>query len=158
VVTVHAGKLVAAIGGIAVIAVATAHGAIRPAQTGPAQIRITDVQMSYALLRGRRGSHGAGSIELVKQSLYNPSLSSKPIGRATLMCTYFDAHDRACSGTYFLPKGALVVTGAIQSRLLYQIAVVGGTGLYDNARGTLTVTSTGLRPKRREVLLFRLTG
>lgn len=154
----HARKVIAAIGAIAAVAVTTAHGAAKPAQTGPAQIRITDVQTSYSLVKSRRGTHGAGSIELVKQRLYNPSISSKPIGRATFMCTYFDAHDRACSGTYFLPKGALVVAGAIQSRLLYQIAVVGGTGLFDNARGTLTVTSTGLRPKRREVLLFRLTG
>ena len=46
---------------------------------------------------------------------------------------------------------------AIGTRLLYQIAVVGGTGLYDNARGSLTVTSTGLHP-RREILLFRLAG
>jgi hypothetical protein len=155
---VHARKVIAAIGAIAAVAVTTAQGAERPAQTGPAQIRITDVQTSYALVKSRRGTHGAGSIELVKQSLYNPSVSGKPIGRATLMCTYFDARDRGCSGTYFLPKGSLVVTGAIQSRLLYQIAVVGGTGLFDNARGTLTVTSTGLRPRRREVLLFRLTG
>jgi hypothetical protein len=155
---VHAWRVIAAVGGIAVIVVAAAQGEARPAQTGPGQIRITDVQTSYALVKSRRGNHGAGSVELVKQRLYNPSISSKPIGRATLMCTYFDTHDRACSGTYFLPKGSLVVTGAIQSRLLYQIAVVGGTGLYDNARGTLTVTSTGLRPKRREVLLFRLTG
>jgi dirigent-like protein len=155
---VHARKVIAAIGAIAAVAVSAAQGAGRPEQTGPAQIRITDVQMSYSLVRSRRGNHGAGSVELVKQRLYNPSISSKPIGRATLMCTYFDAHDRACSGTYFLPKGSLVVVGAIQSRLLYQIAVVGGTGLFDNARGTLTVTSTGLRPTRREVLLFRLAG
>jgi hypothetical protein len=45
----------------------------------------------------------------------------------------------------------------IQSRLLFEIAVVGGTGFYDNARGSLTVTSTHLRP-RREVLVFRLAG
>ena len=142
----------------AAVAVSTAPGADRPPQTGPGQIRITDVQTSYSLVKGRRGTHGAGSVEFVKQRLYNRRVSSKPIGRGTLMCTYFDARDRACSGTYFLPKGALVVGGAIQSRLLYQIAVVGGTGLYDNARGMLTVTSTGLRPTRREVLLFRLTG
>jgi hypothetical protein len=74
------------------------------------------------------------------------------------MCTFFDVRERSCSGTYFLPKGTLVVSGVIQSRLLYAVAVVGGTGLYDNARGTLTVTSTGLRPQRREVLLFRLAG
>ena len=148
----HARGVLAAVGGLAAVVVSTAPGAI-----GPAQIRITDVQMSYAYVPGVKG-RAAGSVELVRQRLYNPSVSQKPIGRATMMCTYFDARERTCSGTYFLPRGSLVVSGSIQSRLLYDIAVVGGTGLYDNARGTLTVTSTGLRPLRREVLLFRLTG
>ena len=35
--------------------------------------------------------------------------------------------------------------------------IVGGTELYDNARGSLVVTTTSLKP-RREVLVFRLTG
>jgi hypothetical protein len=126
--------------------------------TGPAQIRITDVQLSYKLVRPASGGV-QGATELVSQRLYNPSLSStKPIGQARIVCMYLDANNRSCSGTYTLPRGSLVVSGVIQSRLLYEIAVVGGTGLYDNARGTLTVTSTGLRPQRREVLLFRLTG
>jgi hypothetical protein len=34
---------------------------------------------------------------------------------------------------------------------------VGGTGLYDNARGSVTVTATHLKP-RREVLVFRFVG
>ena len=37
------------------------------------------------------------------------------------------------------------------------VIITGGTGLYDNARGTLTVTAKGLKP-RRELLLFRLSG
>jgi hypothetical protein len=149
---VQALKAIPAIGAIAALAVATGH-----ASTGPAQIRITDVQTSYSYVPTKR-SHAVGAIELVRQRLYNPSVSEKPIGRATMMCTYFDPRERTCSGTYFLPKGSLVVSGTIQSRLLYEIAVVGGTGLFDNARGSLTVTSTGLRPTRREVLLFRLSG
>ena len=67
------------------------------------------------------------------------------------------ARDRTCTGTYILPKGTLVVTGTLQSRLLYEIPIVGGTGLFDNARGTLTVTASHLRP-RHEVLVFRLVG
>jgi hypothetical protein len=74
-----------------------------------------------------------------------------------MACTYLDRRNRTCTATYVLPRGSLVASGAIQTRLLYEIAIVGGTGLYDNARGSLTVTSTHLRP-RREVLLFRLTG
>jgi hypothetical protein len=139
-------------GAIAAFAAVGAQG-----QTGPAQIRITDVQTSYSYVRATKGQV-AGAVELVKQTLYNPSVSERPIGRATMTCMYFDKRERNCNGTYFLPRGSLVVAGAIQSRLLYEIAVVGGTGLFDNARGTLTVTSTGLRPKRREVLVFRLTG
>ena len=144
--------LAPAIAVIAVVAVAAAHGA-----TGPAQIRITDVQTSYTRIPSAGGG-AAGSVEIIKQRLYNPALSKSLIGNASLVCTFVDARWRNCSGTYVLPKGTLVVAGAIQSRLLYEIAIVGGTGLFDNARGALTVTSTDLRPRRREVLLFRLTG
>ena len=98
-----------------------------------------------------------GSTELIRQRLYNPQISEASIGRSSMMCTYLDRRERSCTATYVLPKGSLVVTGAIDSRLLYEIPIVGGTGLYDNARGTLTVTSTHIRP-RREVLVFRLTG
>jgi hypothetical protein len=137
---------------IAVVVVATAHGS-----TGPAQIRITDVQSSYVFIPPPKGG-SPGAVEIIRQRLYNPTLSQASIGTASMVCTYLDPRARSCTGTYALPKGNLVVAGVIQSRLLYEIAVVGGTGLYDNARGSVTVTSTELRPRRREVLLFRLTG
>lgn len=140
------------VGLIAVVAVAAAPGA-----TGPAQIRITDVQTSYVRVPSANGG-APGSVEIIKQRLYNPTLSPSPIGSASLVCTFLDARARNCNGTYDLPKGSLMVTGVISSRLLYEIAVVGGTGLFDNARGTLTVTSTDLHPRRREVLVFRLSG
>jgi hypothetical protein len=149
---VRARMLASAIAVIGVVVVGTADGA-----TPPAQIRITDVQTSYLRMPAATGG-SAGSVEIIKQRLYNPSLSDAPIGSASLVCTYLDARARTCTGTYALPKGNIVVAGAIASRLLYEIAVVGGTGLYDNARGTLTVTSTDLRPRRRELLLFRLAG
>lgn len=136
----------------AAMVVTAAHGA-----TGPAQIRITDVETSYARVPSAHGGI-VGTVEVVKQRLYNAALSRSPIGRASLLCTFLDARARTCVGTYVLPKGTLVVTGAISSRLLYEIPIVGGTGLFDNARGTLTVTSTNLRPRRREVLVFRLSG
>jgi hypothetical protein len=110
---------------------------------------------SYDLVNARLHPT-AGSIEIVKQRLFNPS-AAKPIGTAVLACTFLDRRTRNCTGTYVLPRGSLTVAGVIDTRLLYEIAIVGGTGLYDNARGSLTVTSTHLRP-RREVLLFRLTG
>jgi hypothetical protein len=126
------------------------------ASTGPAQVRITDLQVMRRLVRPVGGGT-AGTVEMVRQRLYKPGVTGRPIGRSDLVCTYLDNRERSCMGTYFLPKGSLIVAGALETRLLYEIAIVGGTGLFDNARGTLTVTSTHLSP-RREVLLFRLTG
>lgn len=126
------------------------------ASTGPAQVRITDLQIGRRIVRPAGGGI-TGAVEIVRQRLYKPGVTSKPIGRSDIVCTYLDNRERSCNGTYFLPKGSLVVAGALETRLLYEIAIVGGTGLFDNARGTLTVTSTHLSP-RREVLLFRLTG
>jgi hypothetical protein len=62
-----------------------------------------------------------------------------------------------CRGTYVLPKGKLVVGGSISYRSFYELAVLGGTGLFDNARGTLTVTRTNRRPVR-DLVVFRLVG
>ena len=137
--------------GVALATTLGAHGAV-----GPSQIRITDVQVSYHLVRPQNGA-APGTVEVITQQLYNPSLSRNPIGRSVLTCTFVDTRNRTCVATYLLPKGALVATGAVQSRLFFEIPVVGGTGLYDNARGTLTVTATHFRP-RHEVLLFRLVG
>jgi hypothetical protein len=124
--------------------------------TGPAQIRITDVQVADRVVPPQNGGK-AGTIETIRQLLYNPSLSHQSIGRSLIICTFSDGRDRLCSGTYILPTGSLVVSGVLQSRLLYEIAVIGGTGAYDNARGTLTVTATHIKP-RHEVLVFRLVG
>jgi hypothetical protein len=71
------------------------------------------------------------------------------------MCTATGTGSLNCSGTFFLPKGKLMVGGVIASRLFYELAVVGGTGLYDNANGTLTVTHLSAKPER-EFLIFRL--
>ena len=91
----------------------------------------------------------AGSVEIIRQRLYNPTLSEAPIGRSTMTCTFADTARADVLATYVLPKGEIVVTGAIQSRLLYEIPIVGGTRLFDNARGSLTVTSNAPAPSAR---------
>jgi hypothetical protein len=121
--------------------------------TGPAVVRLTDRQVSD----GGGPAGPTGSVEVVRVSLFGSKSKSRPIGRGILTCVRLGETELSCNGSYVLPRGSIETAGFVQSRLLYTQAVVGGTGLYDNARGTLTVTATRVKP-RRELLLFRLTG
>ena len=91
-------------------------------------------------------------MEIIRQRLFNARRGEASIGRAELICTFVDSRRaRVCRGTYFLPKGKIVVGGSLLYRQFYDLAVLGGTGLYDNARGTLDVTrgtAPGARPRR----------
>jgi hypothetical protein len=100
---------------------------------------------------------GVGAREIVRTGLFQHGGARKLLGSSVLLCTYVNRRERTCTATYTLPKGTVVAAGVMGSRLLYQLAIVGGTGLYDNARGSITVTTYRLRP-RRNVLIFRLTG
>jgi hypothetical protein len=122
------------------------------ASTGPATISITDRQ----LLDKQLGS-GMGAREIVRTALFEHGGQRRRLGQASMLCTYVSDNQRSCTTTFTLPRGTIVVSGVLSTRLLYELAIVGGTGLYDNARGTLTNTAIKLRP-RSDLLLFRLTG
>lgn len=154
------GKAVSLLIGVGVgVLLATAVGdSTSQAGTGPATIRITDAQMSVSRIDiGRRGT-SPGDVEVVHYRLFNRRVTRNPIGRAQLHCTFVDGgRSRLCQGTYFMPRGKLVVAGSMRYRQFFDMAVIGGTGLYDNARGTLTVTRTSAKPVRNQVI-FRLVG
>jgi hypothetical protein len=123
--------------------------------TGPATVRLTDRQLTITRLRA--GDSGMGDVEIARFTVFAPSSNTRPIGHAVLSCTFVSKTERSCIGTYVIPRGMILTAGVLTTRLLYTAAITGGTGLYDNARGTLTVTAKGLKP-RRELLLFRLSG
>jgi hypothetical protein len=127
------------------------------AGTGPATVRITNREISRVRVDSGRPGRGPGDVEIIRQNLFNKRIKSRPIGHADLICTFVTKGTRSCTGTYFLPRGRLVAGGSIRFPELYELAVLGGTRLYDNARGTLTVIRTTRRP-RRDILVFRLTG
>jgi hypothetical protein len=125
--------------------------------TGPAMIRIFDRQFGYTRVDlGPRGLT-PGDSEIITTRLFNRKITQKPIGSGRFICTFTNGLNRTCIATISLPKGQLVASGNIRFRAFYNLAVTGGTGLYDNARGTLTVIRTTRQP-RREILLFRLSG
>jgi hypothetical protein len=127
------------------------------AATGPATIRITTREISRVRVDAGRPGRGPGDMEIIRQNLFNKRIKSRPIGHADLVCTFVTSRTRNCTATYFLSKGRVVAGGSIRFPELYELAVLGGTRLYDNARGTLTVIRTTRRP-RRAILVFRLTG
>jgi hypothetical protein len=127
------------------------------AGTGKATIRINDrVLAATRIDMGARGV-SPGDQEIIRARLLERG-TGQTIGRSELVCTFVDSgRSRSCRGTYILPKGKIVVGGSLLYLQFYELAVLGGTGLYDNARGTLTVTRTARKPVR-DVVVFRLVG
>ena len=121
--------------------------------TGPAVVRLTDVQIRITHF----GDDAVGGGDIARMRLFGSSSTTRPIGHAVITCMDVGSREQTCQGSYVLPRGTLETSGILRTRLFYTQAVVGGTGLFDNARGTLTVTAKSLSP-RREILLFRLTG
>ncbi len=150
------GRLLLAVVCVAALVVAFVE---RPssAETGPAQIRVTARQIASTEVDfGRRGA-GPGDMHITAAQVYNVRITPRPIGSYELVCTTVRGISRSCQGTLVLPRGSVVVAGTMRHRPLYHLAVIGGTGLYDNARGTLTVTRQASRPTR-DVLVVRLVG
>jgi hypothetical protein len=141
----------------AVVLVVAATGKVSSAATGPAQIAISGQETAYTRLDVGAPSTSPGDMEVVAFRLFNRRVTSRAIGRAELVCTFTTGRSRVCRGTYFLPRGNLVVGGSITFREFYELAVIGGTGLYDNARGSVVATRINRKP-RREFLRFRLVG
>ena len=121
----------------------------------PGTIKVTDRLVKRTHVDGGRPGRSAGDIDFWRQSLFNKGVTPSPIGHSDVTCLDTGTGSENCSGTYFLPKGKIMVTGVIGSRLFYELSVIGGTGLYVNARGTLTATYLGGAPAG-EFLVFRL--
>jgi hypothetical protein len=119
---------------------------------GPGVIRLTGKQIARAHLdRGRRG-RSAGDQDILRDLLYG---HHQLIGHAELVCTATGSRSSNCGGTFFLPRGKIIVAGPKSFPEFFEVAVIGGTGLYDNVRGTLTITELGGRPMRF-LVFFRL--
>jgi hypothetical protein len=138
------------------VSVPFAYGLSSSAATGPATIRITSREVSR--VRMPVGAPGRiGDTEIVRQNIFNRRIKPAPIGQAEYLCTFLTSRMRSCNVTITLPQGRIVAGGTFGYLELYELAILGGTRLYDNARGTLTVIQTTTKP-RRQILVFRLAG
>jgi hypothetical protein len=96
-------------------------------------------------------------MEIENALVYNRRITPRALGHIEFVCTFTVGLNRNCRGTLFMPRGKIVVGGTMRYRQFYELAVLGGTGIYDNARGTMTVTRTARKPPRH-ILFFRLVG
>jgi hypothetical protein len=118
---------------------------------GPGVIKITARQIQHQV---RSTKAGAG--EFTRFKLYNTRNTKKSKGHGDLVSTYVgDRRIRNCTGSFTLPRGQIVVGGTIGSHDSYVLAVLGGTRIYNNVGGALTVTSLRVKPPAY-LLLFRL--
>jgi hypothetical protein len=126
-----------------------------PALESPGTIRLTTRAVKQQFVDRVPRGRGAGDVLVKRILLYNKGIRPRAIGHGDVICTYTTRHARQCDATYTLPKGKIVVTGSYTFGQFHELAVVGGTGLYDNVRGTVTVTLLRRNPER-DVLVFRL--
>jgi hypothetical protein len=144
--------------GVALVGLALLVVAFAPASQAlnqPGTIRITTREVAHRVMDQGRPGRGPGDIEIIRTLLYNKGLTPRAIGHGEVVCTFTGRRSRVCNGTYFLPRGKIVVAGALVFRQFYEFAVLGGTGLYNNVQGSVTVTTTTPKP-RRDILTFRL--
>lgn len=139
--------------GFAVVAALLTAGS--PALPGPGTIRLTTRAVEQQFLDRAARGRGTGDLLVKRQLLYNKGIRARAIGYADLVCTFTSRYAQQCNATYTLPKGKIMVAGAFVYPQFHEVAVIGGTELYDNVRGTLTVTLLRRNPERH-VLLFRL--
>jgi hypothetical protein len=146
-------KMFVAAGSVTLVAALTAAGAT--ALTGPGTISVTSTLAKHTYVDVGKAGPSAGDGHFYREQIFNKRITPKSIGHADMSCTSTGTGSMNCNGTYLMPKGKLVVGGVIGSRRAYVIAVVGGTGIYDNVRGTLTVGPLG-KNAGQSTVLFKL--
>lgn len=123
----------------------------------PALVRIFAITQGTASVDAGRPGGSAG--DRTFQGLILSDRRDQIIGHGSISCVSFGrvlpGTVAQCTGVFVLPRGRIVTLGTRQRRDFYMLAVVGGTGLYSNALGTLIVSTVSQRP-RRERLLFSL--
>jgi hypothetical protein len=140
---------------LATYALATGSVTLGSAQVSPGLIRLTSKEIQRSVINRGSASRGPGDVVVIRQLLYNKGIRKAPIGHSDMVCTFTGNRSRQCNGTYTLPRGKLIVSGSVRYWEFYKLAIVGGTDLYSDVRGSETATLYARGP-RKEILVFRL--
>jgi hypothetical protein len=121
----------------------------------PGLIRLTSKEISRSVIDRGSSGRSPGDVVVIRQLLYNKGIRKAPIGHTDMVCTYTGNRSRQCNGTYTLPHGKIIVSGTVRYWEFYKLAIVGGTDLYSDVRGSEAATLYARGP-RKEFLVFRL--
>jgi hypothetical protein len=124
---------------------------------GPGKIALTSREVWRSVDNRGSAGRGPGDVVLIRQLLYNKGIRKSPIGHSDIVCTYTSNRSRLCNATYTLPRGKIVVAGSLRYWEFYRLAIIGGTDIYDNVRGSLSATLYARDP-RKEILIFRIAA
>jgi hypothetical protein len=125
--------------------VAMAMGGISLARAGGSDrtFTITEKQVSATFVSITHTPKGGPGDEAIFRSVTMNS-SGKRLGSSSVICTIVFGGKLQCNGIYTLPGGTLTGTALVPqsqtSTAPVQVAITGGTGRYDGARGQATTT------------------
>jgi hypothetical protein len=140
---------------LATFALVTGSATFGSGQVSPGFVRLTSKEIQRTVDNRGSLSRGPGDVVVIRQLLYNKGIRRAPIGHSDMVCTFTGNRSRQCNGTYSLPRGKIIVSGSVRYWEFYKLAIVGGTDLYSDVRGSETATLYARDP-RKEILLFRL--
>lgn len=123
-----------------VLAAGAAAVVTRDQVSGPLSATVTLATSKTRVLSppGRAG-------DIVTQTWRVTDRNGRSIGRWLLWCNWVQTHTRFCVGELRMPGGTIQVQGASQTRLNGELAITGGTGIYERGGGTIKFTAIGAR-------------
>lgn len=93
---------------------------------------------------------------------WNGTKRGAHVGTFQAVCTFtkitVNGYWLVCTGAALLPGGQLSVAGSLLQDPLFDIAVVGGTGLYTGARGYVRIKSIGNGSTGKSAATIVITG
>ena len=131
-----AGVVAAAVGGVS----------LARAGSGDRTMTLTEVQTGARFVSITHTPQGGPGDQVILHRVVKNAAGNR-VGTLNVVCEVVLSHKLLCNGIYRLPGGT--ITGTAQdtqdeSRTApVHIAITGGTGRYDNARGQITSTPTG---------------
>jgi hypothetical protein len=140
---------------LATFALVTGSVTFGSGEVSPGLIRLSSKEIQRSVVNRGSASRGPGDVVVIRQLLYNKGLRRTPIGHSDMVCTFTGNRSRQCNGTYSLPRGKIIVSGSVRYWEFYKLAIIGGTDLYADIRGSETATLYARDP-RKEILVFRL--